>query len=235
VSTPRYVLRGVRKVYTSGDVRTEALHGVDLDLLADELVVVLGPSGSGKSSLLNVLGGLDRADAGTVQFRDLMVTGATDAELTDYRRREVGFVFQSYNLIPSLTARENVALGAAGTPNAMSPDDALSMVGLEALGTRFPSELSGGEQQRAAVARAVAKRPAVLLCDEPTGALDHDSGVDVLEAIEQARAASGALALLITHNTAIADLAHRVIRMANGRIAGVSANATRRPAREITW
>lgn len=227
--------RGVTKVYRTGTVEVHALTGVDLDLYAGELVVLLGPSGSGKSTLLNILGGLDRATAGICRFRELDLTRLDDQKLTAYRRRYVGFVFQFYNLIPSLTARENVSLVTEIAYNPMSPADALELVGLGPRMDHFPAELSGGEQQRVAIARAIAKRPEVLLCDEPTGALDSHTGVRVLEAITAVNKELGTTTAIITHNAAIKDIAHRVCIFADGRIAETHVNERRVEPAEVTW
>lgn len=227
--------RGVTKVYRTGEVEVHALTGVDLDLYAGELVVLLGPSGSGKSTLLNILGGLDRATAGVCRFRDLDLTRLDERELTAYRRRYVGFVFQFYNLIPSLTARENVALVTEISDDPMSPHEALELVGLGPRMDHFPAELSGGEQQRVAIARAIAKRPEVLLCDEPTGALDSHTGVRVLEAITAVNKELGTTTAIITHNAAIKDIAHRVCIFADGRIAETRVNETRVEPAEVSW
>jgi putative ABC transport system ATP-binding protein len=221
--------RGLTKVYGSGASEVQALRGVDLDVRRGELIVMLGPSGSGKSTLLNILGGLDTPSAGEVRFLDHQLTGASEAELTRYRREHVGFVFQFYNLIPSLTARENVALVTDIATHPMTPEEALGHVGLGDRLDHFPSQLSGGEQQRVAIARAVAKRPDVLLCDEPTGALDYETGKLVLEVIQRVNAELGTTALVITHNAAIAGLADRVLRLGGGRIV-----AEERPARKLT-
>jgi len=228
-------IRGVTKVYVMGDVRVQALRGVDLDLYRGELAVFLGPSGSGKSTLLNILGGLDTATTGEVRYGDWNLTGADDRRLTEYRRFHVGFVFQFYNLIPSLTARENVAAVTEIARAPMLPEEALALVGLGNRLDHFPAQLSGGEQQRVAIARAIAKNPAVLLCDEPTGALDSATGIVVLEALERVNREIGTTTALITHNAAIADMADRVIRLADGRIADIRANPRRRPARELSW
>lgn len=227
--------RGVTKVYRTGAVAVHALTGVDLDLYAGELVVLLGPSGSGKSTLLNILGGLDRATAGVCRFRELDLTRLDEQQLTAYRRRYVGFVFQFYNLIPSLTARENVALVTEIADNPMSPAEALELVGLGPRMDHFPAELSGGEQQRVAIARAIAKRPEVLLCDEPTGALDSHTGVRVLEAITAVNKELGTTTAIITHNAAIKDIAHRVCIFADGRIAETRVNERRIEPAEVTW
>ncbi|NIV74222.1 MAG: ATP-binding cassette domain-containing protein [Gammaproteobacteria bacterium] len=228
-------LRGLTKVYEMGEVRVHALRGVDLDLYAGELVVLLGPSGSGKSTLLNILGGLDTATSGDVRYRGRDLSGASERELTEYRRHHVGFVFQFYNLIPSLTARENVAAVTEIAANPMTPEEALELVGLDQRMDHFPAQLSGGEQQRVAIARAVAKNPAVLLCDEPTGALDSTTGVVVLEALERANRELGTTTAVITHNAPIAAMGDRVVRLADGRIAEVERNPEKRPARELRW
>lgn len=227
--------RGVTKTYRTGEVEVQALRGVDLDFYESELVVLLGPSGSGKSTLLNILGGLDVPTSGSVFFRDIDLTSCDENALTKYRRDNVGFVFQFYNLMPSLTARENVALVTeiAGAP--MEPAEALSLVGLADRLDHFPAQLSGGEQQRVAISRAVAKRPEVLLCDEPTGALDSETGILVLEAIELVNRELGTTTVLITHNRTIAEMADRVISFSDGRISDVRTNARRRPARELNW
>ncbi len=227
--------RGLTKTYGSGRSEVRALQDVDLDLYQAELVVLLGPSGSGKSTLLNILGGLDAPTSGSVFFEGRELTAFDDAALTRYRRDSVGFVFQFYNLIASLTAEENVALVTEIAQTPMRPKDALALVGLADRARHFPAELSGGEQQRVAIARAIAKRPEVLLCDEPTGALDSATGVLVLEAIAQVNRELGAATALITHNKGIAAMAHRVISMADGRIVEVRTNATQRPPRELSW
>ena len=227
--------RGLTKVYKMGEVEVHALRGVDLDIYAKEFVVLLGPSGSGKSTLLNVLGGLDTPTAGTAMWRDHDLSHATEAELTRYRREHVGFVFQFYNLIPMLTARENVALVTEMAANPMDPADALALVGLGDRLDHYPSQMSGGEQQRVAIARAIAKRPDVLLCDEPTGALDYATGKVVLQAIARINAELGTTAVVITHNAPIARIADRVMRMADGRIAEITRNAEKVRPDEITW
>ncbi len=226
---------GLTKVYVSGEIEVHALRGVDLRLSAGELIVLVGPSGSGKSTLLNILGGLDTPSAGRVRFRDRELGARGDAQLTAYRRRHVGFVFQFYNLIPSLTARENVALVTEIAEHPMSPEEALALVALQDRMDHFPAQLSGGEQQRVAIARAIAKQPELLLCDEPTGALDSRTGVLVLEAIEQVNRELGTATALITHNASISDMADRVLSFADGRIVEVRENAGRRPARELSW
>jgi putative ABC transport system ATP-binding protein len=227
--------RGLAKVYRSGEVEVHALRGVDLDLLAGEIVVLLGASGSGKSTLLNILGGLDTASAGELWFRGQRLAAEGARLLTEFRREHVGFVFQFYNLIPSLTALENVELVTEIARAPMPASDALALVGLAERMHHFPAQLSGGEQQRVAIARAIAKRPDLLLCDEPTGALDSNTGVLVLEAIERIHAELGTTTALITHNVAIAAMADRVVLLADGRIAEERRNASRRPAREIAW
>jgi len=228
-------VRGLTKVYRSGEVEVQALRGVDLELVAGELVVLLGPSGSGKSTLLNILGGLDSATSGEAWFEDHDLTRVSDRELTRYRREHVGFVFQFYNLIPSLTALENVALVTEIAADPMDPAAALGLVGLGERLHHFPAQLSGGEQQRVAIARAIAKRPAILLCDEPTGALDSETGILVLEAIESIHRELGTTTVLITHNAVIADMADRVLVLGDGRIQQQRRNAARRAARELRW
>jgi putative ABC transport system ATP-binding protein len=218
-----------------GEVEVHALRDVDLDLYRGELVVLLGPSGSGKSTLLNILGGLDVPTRGTVRFLDHDLTRDDEEALTRFRREHVGFVFQFYNLIPSLTARENVALVTEIAEHAMDPADALRLVGLAERIDHFPSQLSGGEQQRVAIARAVAKQPDVLLCDEPTGALDFETGQRVLEVIERANRELGTTTAVITHNAAIAGMADRVIRMRSGRIVDVKRNERRLAPAELSW
>lgn len=227
--------REVTKVYRMGDVDVHALRGVDLDLFAGEFVVILGPSGSGKSTLLNILGGLDVPTSGTVVYREHELTMADEEALTMYRREHVGFVFQFYNLIAGLTARENVELVADIAVNPLPPDEALALVGLAERKDHFPAQLSGGEQQRVAIARAIGKRPDVLLCDEPTGALDVKTGVVVLEAIARINAELNTLTAVITHNSSIADMADRVIYLSNGRIVEIKRNLTKKPACELVW
>lgn len=235
VASPTYRTVGVKKVYRTGDSEVWALRGIDLDMAQSELVVLLGPSGSGKSTFLNILGGLDRPSEGQVYFRGQELTGFDDRSLTQYRRAHVGFVFQFYNLIPSLTARENVDLVTEIAEDPLSAEEALALVGLEQRMSHFPAELSGGEQQRVAVARAVAKRPDVLLCDEPTGALDSTTGIGVLEAIEQVNRELGTTTAVITHNAGIAAMADRVISFADGRVVGIDRNETRVPAHTLSW
>ncbi|HET7042713.1 MAG TPA: ABC transporter ATP-binding protein [Gemmatimonadales bacterium] len=227
--------RGLTKVYRPGDVEVRALDGIDLELFAGEFVVLLGPSGSGKSTLLNILGGLDAPTAGAVRFRDHDLVGADREELTRFRREHVGFVFQFYNLIPSLTALENVALITAVADAPMAPAEALALVGLEARRDHFPAQLSGGEQQRVAIARAVAKRPDVLLCDEPTGALDVETGRLVLTVLDDINRRLGTAVVVITHNASIAGMAHRVLRLRSGRIASLQANAARIAPADLDW
>ncbi len=235
MTDPIFRTLGLTKVYRTGAVEVQALRGVDLELPPGEMSVLLGPSGSGKSTLLNILGGLDSATSGRVWFHDLELTGLDDRGLTAYRREHVGFVFQFYNLVPSLTARENVALVTEIATRPMEPREALERVGMGHRLEHFPAELSGGEQQRVAIARAIAKRPDVLLCDEPTGALDSATGVQVLEALASVNAELGTTTVVITHNAAIRQIAHRVIYFADGRIARIEENATRRSPAEITW
>jgi len=227
--------KGLTKVYTSGEVQVLALQGVDLEISSGEVVVLLGPSGSGKSTLLNIMGGLDHATSGRLLFNDLELTTLDDRGLTAYRRLHVGFVFQFYNLIPSLTARENVALVTEISENPMAPEEALELVGLGERMDHFPAQLSGGEQQRVAIARAIAKRPEVLLCDEPTGALDSKTGIRVIEALLSVNTQLGTTTLIITHNASIQDVAHRVLSFADGQISGVRKNDNRRPAAELSW
>ncbi|MBV9997526.1 MAG: ABC transporter ATP-binding protein [Verrucomicrobia bacterium] len=232
---PLFRARDVTKVYSTGEVEIRALNSVDLDLFDGELVVLLGPSGSGKSTLLNILGGLDVPTDGTLTYRGQDLTRANEKALTQYRRDTVGFIFQFYNLIPSLTARENVELVTDISRDPMPPEEALAMVGLSGRMDHFPSQLSGGEQQRVAIARAIAKRPEVLLCDEPTGALDVKTGITVLEAITRVNRDLRTLAVIITHNAVIADMADRVIRLSDGHVAGIHPNRQRRPASTLAW
>jgi putative ABC transport system ATP-binding protein len=234
-ASPMLNASGLTKIYRTGDVEIHALRGVDMTLVHSELVVLLGPSGSGKSTLLNILGGLDQPTTGSVRFGDTEITALGPAALTRYRREHVGFVFQFYNLIPSLTAVENVELVTEIARDPMAAGDALALVGLSQRRNHFPAQLSGGEQQRVAIARAIAKRPEILLCDEPTGALDSETGILVLEAIEQVNRELGTTTALITHNATIAGMADRVIRFGDGRIVEVRENATRRAAHELTW
>ena len=230
-----YEARKLAKSYGTGETTVHALRGIDLELLESELVVLLGRSGSGKSTLLNILGGLDVPTSGEVWYRARKMSGFSEAQLTRYRREHVGFVFQFYNLIPSLTARENVALVTEISRDPMRPEEALALVGLAERMDRFPSQLSGGEQQRVAIARAIAKQPDVLLCDEPTGALDLETGILVLEAIDRVNRELGTTTVVITHNSVIAEMAQRVIRLSDGRIESVVENATVKQARELNW
>ena len=232
---PVFRARGLTKTYHMGDVDVPALRAVDLDLFAGEFVVILGASGSGKSTLLNILGGLDTPTSGVVRFRDHDLAAADADALTVFRREHVGFVFQFYNLIPSLTARENVQLVTDIAESPMRPDDALSIVGLGERLDFFPAQLSGGEQQRVAIARAIAKRPDVLLCDEPTGALDFETGRLVLNALARVNRELGTTTVVITHNAVIADMADRVIRLSSGRIAEERRNAHRATPDELSW
>ena len=225
----------ISKVYRMGDVEVHALRGVDVDFFAGEFVVLLGPSGSGKSTLLNILGGLDVPTSGEVLYRDHELTAAGDAELTRFRREHVGYVFQFYNLIPSLTALENVALVTEIAAAPLDPAEALRLVGLGDRLNHFPAQLSGGEQQRVAIARAVAKRPDVLLCDEPTGALDYPTGKLVLEVLERVNRELNTLTIVITHNAAIAGMAERVIRISSGEIVEIKENARRISPAELSW
>jgi len=226
---------GITKVYHTGEIEVHALRGVDTELFMGEFTVLLGASGSGKSTLLNILGGLDTATDGKAWFRDMELTAMRERDLTRYRRDHVGFVFQFYNLVPSLTARENVALVTEVARNPMPPEEALDRVGLTKRMDHFPAEMSGGEQQRVAIARAIAKRPEVLLCDEPTGALDSKTGVQVLEALDRINKDLGTTTVIITHNAGIREMAHRVIHIADGGIADVMVNETRIDASEIVW
>jgi putative ABC transport system ATP-binding protein len=232
---PAFRMQGVTKVYPMGMIEVRALDGVDLELYPREFVVLLGASGSGKSTLLNILGGLDVPTSGRVWYLDHELSGADDEALTRFRREHVGFVFQFYNLIPSLTAAENVALVTEIADDPMSPADALALVGLAERMHHFPAQLSGGEQQRVAIARAVAKRPDVLLCDEPTGALDITTGKVVLEVLERVNRELGTTTVVITHNAAIAQMADRVIHISSGRIGRIDANAVKARPAELAW
>ena len=226
---------GLSKIYRTGEVEVVALRDVSLEIARGEFIVLLGPSGSGKSTLLNILGGLDVPTSGEVSFAEHHLSGASEAELTRYRREHVGFVFQFYNLIPSLTVRENIALVTDIAPHPMSIDEAIGLVGLTPRRDHFPAQLSGGEQQRVAIARAIVKRPEVLLCDEPTGALDYATGKLVLDVIERINRELGTTAVVITHNAAIAGMAHRVLHLADGRISRVDTNARRLTPAELSW
>ena len=228
-------VEGVTKTYSMGDCLVHALRGVDLDLRRGEFMVLLGPSGSGKSTLLNILGGLDVPTSGRVWFGSEELTGFDRSQLTEFRRSHVGFVFQFYNLIPSLTARENVALVTEIASSPLDPSEALELVGLGDRVDHFPAQLSGGEQQRVAIARAVAKGPEILLCDEPTGALDATTGKLVLEALERIHERAGTATVVITHNASIAGMAHRVVSLAGGRVASIRSNERRIAPSEISW
>lgn len=230
-----FEIRGLTKSYVTAAGQVHALRGVDLDVRRGELIVLLGPSGSGKSTLLNIMGGLDRATSGSARFDGFDLVGATDHQLTDYRRDRVGFIFQFFNLTPSLTARENVELITEIAADPMSADEALDRVGLSARADHFPAELSGGEQQRVAVARAIAKRPAILFCDEPTGSLDSASGVQVLKAIADVSAEVGATTMIVSHNVGIAAMADRVIRLSDGQIVDVQVNRRPKPPDTLSW
>jgi putative ABC transport system ATP-binding protein len=230
-----FEVRDLAKVYHMGEVEVHALRGVNMELFASELVVLLGPSGSGKSTLLNIMGGLDTATRGFVSYRGKDLTQATEKELTDYRRFYVGFVFQFYNLISSLTARENVAVVTEIAEHPMKPEEALELVGLTDRMDHFPAQLSGGEQQRVAIARAISKNPAVLLCDEPTGALDSKTGVLVLQALERINRELGTATAIITHNVDIAQMADRVIHLSDGKISDVTVNPVKKSASELAW
>ncbi|MEN6621863.1 MAG: ABC transporter ATP-binding protein [Smithella sp.] len=230
-----FQVRDLTKIYKMGEVEVHALRGANLELYEKELIILLGPSGSGKSTLLNILGGLDTATSGFVSYRGKELTNATEQELTEYRRFHVGFVFQFYNLIPSLTARENVAVVTEIAKNPMTPEEALALVGLTERMDHFPSQLSGGEQQRVAIARAISKNPEVMLCDEPTGALDSQTGIVVLEALERVNRELGTATAIITHNADIAGMADRIIHLSNGRIAEVTVNNNKKSPREIQW
>jgi len=232
---PVFSARGLGKTYRTGEVEVQALRDVDLDVARGEFIVLLGPSGSGKSTLLNILGGLDVPSAGTIRFHDRELTAATESELTDYRRRHVGFVFQFYNLIPSLTVRENVALVTDIVDKPMPADEAIDRVGLTPRRDHFPAQLSGGEQQRVAIARAIVKRPQVLLCDEPTGALDYQTGKLVLEVIDRVNRELGTTAIVITHNAAIAGMADRVVYLGDGRIQRIEGNPHKLRPSELAW
>jgi putative ABC transport system ATP-binding protein len=228
-------VHGLTKVYQMGEVQVHALRGVDLDLYSGEFTVLLGASGSGKSTLLNILGGLDTPTEGHVLYADHDLTHATESQLTEYRRYHVGFVFQFYNLIPSLTARENVAVVTEISRAPMQPEDALAMVNLADRMDHFPAQLSGGEQQRVAIARAIAKQPDVLLCDEPTGALDSKTGIVVLEALQRVNQELGTTTAVITHNAGIAQMADRVINLTDGRISQVRVNDRKLAPNELSW
>ena len=227
--------RAITKVYRMGEIDVHALRGVDADLFEGELVVLLGASGSGKSTLLNILGGLDVPTAGRVEYRGADISAYDDRTLTRYRRDHIGFVFQFYNLIPSLTARENVSLVTEITPNSLDPGEALALVGLKDRLDHFPSQLSGGEQQRVAIARAISKQPDVLLCDEPTGALDYKTGILVLEVLERIHRELRTTTAVITHNAVVARMSNRVIKLADGRVESAERNETPIRAKELRW
>jgi len=235
MTQPVFTAMALTKTYGSGEVQVHALNNVDLTIAEKEVVVLLGPSGSGKTTLLNIMGGLDHPTSGRLFFRDLELTGLGDRALTNYRRRYVGFVFQFYNLVPSLTAYENVALVTEIADRPMRPEEALSQVGLETRMHNFPAQLSGGEQQRVAIARAIAKRPAVLLCDEPTGALDSKTGIRVIEALLGINRQLGTTTLIITHNASIQTVADRVLFFADGRISSERRNEKRATTAELAW
>jgi putative ABC transport system ATP-binding protein len=232
---PVFRISDLCKTYRTGEVEVQALRGVDFEARAGEFIVILGPSGSGKSTFLNIIGGLDTATSGEAWFKDHALTRQSEAALTRYRRDHVGFIFQFYNLVPSLTALENVKLVTEIARHPMKPEQALALVGLQDRMHHFPAQLSGGEQQRVAIARAIAKRPDVLLCDEPTGALDSKTGIKVLEALTRVSAETGATTLVITHNAAIAAIADRVVNFANGTIASEQRNASRKQPSEVSW
>ena len=234
-SASAFRVEGLTKIYQMGEQQVQALRGVDLDIHKGELVVLLGPSGSGKSTFLNILGGLDVPTSGQVWFAGQEVTNMDERALTLYRRNHIGFVFQAYNLVPSLTARENVALVTEISQNPLSPDAALELVGLKDRANHFPAQLSGGEQQRVAIARAIAKQPDVLLCDEPTGALDRQTGITVLEAIDKVNRTLGTTVAIITHNANVAEMADRVFYFADGHIEQVKTNEGRKSLAEIQW
>lgn len=227
--------RGISKIYDMGEVKVHALSNIDLELYAGEFVVLLGYSGSGKSTLLNILGGLDRPTHGELYFLENRIDQFSDAELTNYRRDNIGFVFQMYNLIPRLTALENVTLITEIAENPMPPEQALELMGLSSRAHHFPSQLSGGEQQRVAIARAIAKQPKLLFCDEPTGALDVNTGILVLDAIQKTNEQIGTTTVVITHNVAIADMADRVIYLVDGKIKEIKSNKTRIKAQDLKW
>jgi putative ABC transport system ATP-binding protein len=235
MSQPLFQAKGLTKTYQTGDVVVQALRSVDIEITAGEIVVLLGPSGSGKSTLLNIMGGLDRPSSGELYFDGRPLSTLPESELTTYRRDSVGFVFQFYNLIPSLTALENVALVTEIAAKPMAPDAALALVGLEDRLDHFPAQLSGGEQQRVAIARAIAKAPSVLLCDEPTGALDSHTGARVIDALMKVNAQLQTTTLIITHNAVIQEIADRVIHFADGTITRIHTNERRKAAADLTW
>lgn len=230
-----FTARNVTKIYQMGEIQVQALRGIDLEIYSGEVVVLLGASGSGKSTLVNILGGLDTASGGRVTYRNTDLTNASEKELTNFRRLNVGFVFQFYNLIPSLTAKENVAIVTEIAENPMDPGEALALVDLEERMDHFPTQLSGGEQQRVAIARAVAKNPDVLLCDEPTGALDSKTGIIVLKALQRVNESLGTATVLITHNVVIGGMADRIINLHDGRISDIKINETKIPPDQMEW
>ncbi|MCG2587178.1 ABC transporter ATP-binding protein [Rhodohalobacter sp. WB101] len=234
-NVPIFSAKGLTKVYQMGEVQVQALRGIDLEIFSNEIVVLLGASGSGKSTLVNILGGLDTASGGRVTYRDIELTHASEKELTNFRRLSVGFVFQFYNLIPSLTARENVAIVTEIAENPMTPEEALTLVDLGDRMDHFPAQLSGGEQQRIAIARAVAKNPDVLLCDEPTGALDSKTGIVVLKALQKVNQSLGTATVLITHNVVIGGMADRIINLHDGRISNIERNEKKISPDQMTW
>ncbi|WDE06177.1 ABC transporter ATP-binding protein [Thalassomonas viridans] len=230
-----FAVKGLTKVYQSGDTQIHALRGVNIAIPSGEIIVLLGPSGSGKSTFLNIIGGLDQPSSGHVFFRSRDLASLSEQELTFYRRENIGFVFQAYNLVPSLTALENVALVTEIAENPISPLEALEAVALTDRANHFPAQLSGGEQQRVAIARAIAKRPEVLLCDEPTGALDSETGIMVLKALLEVNSKFGTTCIIITHNAAIAELAHQVVHFCDGKVSHVQVNEVRKSAEEMIW
>lgn len=227
--------KNLTKTYISGETEIHALRGVDVDIPSGEIVVLLGPSGSGKSTFLNIIGGLDSPTSGQVKFRDQDLANLTPRELTYFRRKHIGFVFQAYNLVPSLTALENVALVTELSSNPLDPMEALTTVGLSERANHFPSQMSGGEQQRVAIARALAKRPDIMLCDEPTGALDSETGIVVLKVLIEVNYQHKTTCIIITHNASIARIAHRVIHFADGKVEGIEVNKVRQSPDEISW
>ena len=233
--TPIFTIQSLTKTYDMGEVRVHALRGVDVEFYPGEFTVLLGASGSGKSTLLNIIGGLDNASSGSVTYKDLLLTQANDKTLTNYRRDHVGFVFQFYNLIPSLTALENVKIVTEIASDPMDPEEALALVGLRERKNHFPSQMSGGEQQRVAIARAISKQPQILLCDEPTGALDAQTGILVLEALERINREIGTTTIVITHNAEIANMADRVIYISSGQISHIDENAQKQAPASMSW
>lgn len=228
-------LQNVTKTYVLGEIKVEALKETNLDIYQGEILVILGPSGSGKSTLLNLIGGMDKPSTGDIFFLDRNLSHASDRDLTLFRRREIGFVFQFYNLVSDLTARENVALAASLVSKPLDSREVLDQVGLADRGDHFPSQLSGGEQQRVSIARAIVKNPTLLLCDEPTGALDYQTGISILELLKQARQTMGSTVILVTHNTAIGAMADRMVRMRSGSVADIIINESPVPPERIEW